>query len=265
MCKFHLYVYMFLLYFSSFVITIGLWLLVTDLTDTTYTTHLILFIGIGLHSLTVSFILLSQQIIFGEACGNLCVWTKILSLQIIEADMTLILKKYFHECSKLYCGLKMTSQIFSQQLGVILCFCLGALIFIFYRFLAFFIGNYHFSFSLTIFVIGFGGISLFMIYFLLFDIIVSQYVIDEVKYLTVVLESLPVQENQMVFINNENYPAMYVRNLMVKKLESFVGFDAGGFVTLNKGLISGITANFITYLIVLIQFKTSEISSKMTQ
>ena len=50
----------------------------------------------------------------------------------------------------------------------------------------------------------------------------------------------------------------FTRDLMAHELGCFIGFDAGGFMILNKNLLSGITSNFITYLIVLVQFKTSE-------
>ena len=54
---------------------------------------------------------------------------------------------------------------------------------------------------------------------------------------------------------------MYVRDMLVKKLEVFEGLDAGGFMKLNKSLLAGITANFTTYLIVLVQFKMTEKST----
>ena len=56
--------------------------------------------------------------------------------------------------------------------------------------------------------------------------------------------------------NEEGLNFLYCsRNLIVKKLESFDGFDAGGFAKLNKGLLPTIATNFITYLIILIQTK----------
>ena len=93
---------------------------------------------------------------------------------------------------------------------------------------------------------------------MIYSIFISQYIVDDVQNLVEVLQRLPIQDNQMACIDNELHPAMYVRELLVKKLESFNGFDAGGLFKLNKSILSGITANFITYVIVLIQFKTSE-------
>ena len=44
-------------------------------------------------------------------------------------------------------------------------------------------------------------------------------------------------------------------------LEEFKGFHAKGFFTLNHSLLTGMTANFVTYLVILVQFKQSEPSA----
>ena len=45
---------------------------------------------------------------------------------------------------------------------------------------------------------------------------------------------------------------------IIEKINSFQGFNACGFFTLGKPLLTSIIANFITYMIVLIQFKMAE-------
>ena len=197
-------------------------------------------------------------ILLGELAGNLCIWSEILVHILKEKDIAKILKIHLHECSQFYDGLKMTSQLFSQQLGIYSALFLGNLIIFVYRFLAFFLGNYEFNISLSFVTIGFGAIILLIIYYMMFAILVSQYVVDDVQNLVEVLQHLPIKDNQMACIDNELHSAIYVRELLTKKLESFNGFDAGGLFKLNKSILSGITANFITYVIVLIQFKTSE-------
>ena len=44
-------------------------------------------------------------------------------------------------------------------------------------------------------------------------------------------------------------------------LEEFKGFNAKGFFTLNHSLLTGMTANFVTYLVILVQFKQTEPSA----
>ena len=41
-------------------------------------------------------------------------------------------------------------------------------------------------------------------------------------------------------------------------LDQFQGFDGHDFFTLNHSLVTGMTANFVTYLVILVQFKQSE-------
>ena len=45
------------------------------------------------------------------------------------------------------------------------------------------------------------------------------------------------------------------------QLDGFKGFNAKNYFTVNNSLITGMIANFVTYLIVLIQFKITETSS----
>ena len=45
---------------------------------------------------------------------------------------------------------------------------------------------------------------------------------------------------------------------LIDKINSFQGFNACGFFTLGKPLLTSIVANFTTFIIVLIQFKMAE-------
>ena len=75
-----------------------------------------------------------------------------------------------------------------------------------------------------------------------------------------ILYHLPIQENQKVILEDEIHPAIHARDFVARKLEAFKGFDGSGFFTLNREFLSGVAANFLTYLIVLVQFKVGESS-----
>ena len=45
---------------------------------------------------------------------------------------------------------------------------------------------------------------------------------------------------------------------LVERMNSFNGFDANGYFTLGKQLLTSIVSNFTTFIIVLIQFKMAE-------
>ena len=59
-------------------------------------------------------------------------------------------------------------------------------------------------------------------------------------------ESEIIDEKESVYIN----------------LDEFKGYNAEDFFTVNNSLITGMTSNFVTYLIILIQFKFTELSLK---
>ena len=48
---------------------------------------------------------------------------------------------------------------------------------------------------------------------------------------------------------------------VVTLLDEFRGFDAKGYFTLNHSLLTGMTASFVTYMVILVQFKQSESST----
>ena len=45
---------------------------------------------------------------------------------------------------------------------------------------------------------------------------------------------------------------------IIQKLDEFKGFTAYGYFTLNQSLLTGMTTNFATFLVILIQFKQAE-------
>ena len=48
------------------------------------------------------------------------------------------------------------------------------------------------------------------------------------------------------------------KSYIIEELQCFHGFDAHGFFTLNRPLLTSIISNFTTFIIILIQFKMSE-------
>ncbi len=45
--------------------------------------------------------------------------------------------------------------------------------------------------------------------------------------------------------------------MIIHRLDSFDGFDASGYFKVDKSLLTSVLANFVTYFIILIQFKAS--------
>ena len=49
---------------------------------------------------------------------------------------------------------------------------------------------------------------------------------------------------------------------IIQELDDFKGFDGNGYFTLNHSLLTAMTTNFATFLVILVQFKQSEKSGE---
>ena len=65
-----------------------------------------------------------------------------------------------------------------------------------------------------------------------------------------------IKENNIVVIDEQKHPEEYARKIVMSMLEEFKGFDANGYFTLGKELLGGIIMLCMTYVFVLIQFRT---------
>ena len=69
--------------------------------------------------------------------------------------------------------------------------------------------------------------------------------------------SLNVSSENFLIIDENNLSEAQAQNRLISLLDEFKGFYANGYATLGKPLLSSIFANFITYVIILIQFRIS--------
>ena len=140
-------------------------------------------------------------------------------------------------------GIKKANDIFSLPLFFIISSSLVSMTFNVYITIAI---TFNFTLNqenaLSFFIVSFFSYAIFVITVLCILNFMSSAV-------TKSLESLYFTIN-----SNEN-----TVKINLKSMENFKGFDACGFFTLGKPLLTSITTNFTTYLIVLIQFKMSEI------
>ena len=67
-----------------------------------------------------------------------------------------------------------------------------------------------------------------------------------------------LDDDRIVFISGKSMRAIHGKKIILLEIEDFKGFDCNGFFILGKPLLTSILANFVTYLIILIQFKITE-------
>ena len=65
-----------------------------------------------------------------------------------------------------------------------------------------------------------------------------------------------ITENNFVVIDKQKHPEKYARKIVMSMLDEFKGFDANGYFTLGKDLLSSIFILCISYVFLLIQFRT---------
>ena len=101
-----------------------------------------------------------------------------------------------------------------------------------------------FCFSLFIFGLMFLSLIVFLNY-------TSQNVSDRVSNLKRKILNSEIQDSDTLGGIDSRFRIMHL-------LDSFKGFEANGFFTLGKPLMTSLTANFLTYIVILVQFKISE-------
>ena len=90
----------------------------------------------------------------------------------------------------------------------------------------------------------------------------SQDIFESMQDLKSLVEAIDIDdEDKVVFVEGKQIRAIHVQKMIFSEIDRFKGFDGNEFFTLGKPLITSIMANFVTYLIILIQFKMSENSA----
>ena len=196
--------------------------------------------------------------IYGEISRGLEEW--ILSITN-ELKVTQKFKNsQFNACRKLLIALKRSASALSFNIFVTLSVSLILLTTVTYMTIDYFLSHADFTSSGVILVfIGYVSLVMKFAYIVWIFNHDSEHLCDQVKLLKNTLDEIYIEDHEFVFgKGGQLRDARFARNLMVNQLQDFRGFDGLGYFTLGKPLLTSITANILTYLIVLIQFKISE-------
>ena len=128
-----------------------------------------------------------------------------------------------------------------------------------YRTLSHFLVQIDITIPVALIMFGNASFGFNLMYIVIYMNLVSQQIQDKLKELKKALEHYAFDESQMVMIDGNFQNITKVLSLNIKNLEEFKGYDGYGYFYLGKSLLTGIMTNFMTYLIVLIQFKVSEL------
>ena len=173
------------------------------------------------------------KLMYGEICCNMISWSQNIQEFIDEDDFTNQVK-VFNE------ALEIASNAFSSiMFWSISIFQIGIIMLTYYVLSTYSIlisGN--FKWDQLLFALGMGILCIISIMDLIYFCTMSEKVLKAVK----TLKCMSLERCLKMFI----------------LLDQFNGFDANGFFNLKHSLLSSMTANFVCYMVVLMQFKQSE-------
>ena len=106
---------------------------------------------------------------------------------------------------------------------------------------------------------AFGNISIcvMLCIFLYITNDASQSLTNAMSELKSTVMNMPMNENETVIVDGIEHSSVYARFVIVERFSSFKGFTGCEFFDLGRPMLSTVTSNFITYLIILLQFKLS--------
>ena len=174
------------------------------------------------------------------------------------ANLTVILQ----ECKKIHVGLQMFASTISK-----LIFCLFVIILIFgiieaYLMIAFFISQDDFTLANIFLMLGYACFGCLYLFFAYNYCNFSQCIKDSVDGIKNTILDFEINEyHQVCIIDGKVTNIEHAKNRIISGLNAFQGFHGDGYFILGKELLTSIVANFVTYLIILVQFKVSELST----
>ena len=184
----------------------------------------------------------------------------------MKQKLQLYPKLHLEECETLLNGLQMFTDAISSMIFWLFSFLLLLSIIEAYLTISYLLSSVEFNSSTLLLMIGFGFFGVFFIYLTYSYCIFSQSVKDSADAIKdIILKSGIGEEDTYVLDGKILRPMQYGIKMQKKRIrlgfEKFQGFHGNGYFTLGKSLLTSVVTNFITYLIILIQFKLTEPSS----
>ena len=90
----------------------------------------------------------------------------------------------------------------------------------------------------------------------------TQDIKDSIHGIKNAILALDLNPEERVIIDGSTIRLKHLQERTASGLTEFQGFHGDHYFVLGKPLLTSISANFITYLIILVQFKVSELSVK---
>ena len=203
--------------------------------------------------------ILSFHIYFLEISVMLLPWSWSLKekLNALPSNYNLL-----EEAKNILSGLEMISKAISKIIFWLFTLILVATIICTYLMVAFFLNQEEFTVPVIFTILGYGGIVSLYIRFAYGYCVFTQDIKDDVHGIKRAILDLDINPDDLLTSNGKTVRAKHLQKRIAYGLDEFQGFHGNNYFVLGKPLLTSITANFITYLIILVQFKVSELSVK---
>ena len=202
--------------------------------------------------------ILSFHIYFMEISVMLLPWTWSLKEKLKESPSNTLLE----EAEKILSSLQMISKAISKIIFWLFTLILVATIFCTYLMVAFFLNQQEFTVSVILTILGYGGMVSLYVRFAYGYCVFTQDIKDDIHGIKVAILDLDIHPDDLWTSNGKTLRVKHWQKRIASGLAEFQGFHGNNYFVLGKPLLTSITANFITYLIILVQFKVSELSVK---
>ena len=170
-------------------------------------------------------------------------------------------QSYFTECKVLLKGMNMFVNAISKTSFWLFNIMLILSIIEAYLIVAFFLSQDVISLAIVLTMIGYGVFGMLFLFLVHQYCNFSQVIKDFAEDIGNTIMDIQTSTNDVSVIDGKSMKMKHVKKRIAKGFQEFQGFHGDGYYTLGKSLLTSIVANFVTYLIILIQFKVSEMSS----
>ena len=162
---------------------------------------------------------------------------------------------HLNQCNQLAKVLNMISDTLSEIVFWLFTFFLLLSTIETYTMINFILTHSDFSVATIFLMIGFGFYGMYFLYFAYSYCILSQSIKDSADDIKIILKKTDINKEM------KSREQIFKKQIEME-LKKFQGFHGNGYFILGKPLLTSVVANIITYLIILIQFKVSELSSQ---
>ena len=189
--------------------------------------------------------IVSFHLYFLECLSKIESWMNLIKVKLTkETNQNFIMD----ECNELMSGLHLLTDAISSIIFWLITSILLLSIVEAYIMIVYILSPTEFNQATIFLMVGYGFFGIFFLYFLYSYCTFSQFIKDSSDQIKLILLNNPEKDENKT-----------QKTQALLKFETWNGFHGNGYFTLGKSLLTAVVANFITYLIILIQFKVSEL------